>query len=54
VLALCFLLAGGLVACQSEEVPSPGSEDYETAVTAFYTGVSALQVGDKLSGRAGD
>ena len=47
-LALCIVITAGLVACQSEEVPSPGSEDYETAVTAFYTGVSALQVGENF------
>jgi Tfp pilus assembly protein PilF len=43
---LLVVVGLGLVSCQSEEVPSPGSEDYETAVTSFYTGVAALQVGE--------
>jgi Tfp pilus assembly protein PilF len=43
-MALC-LLAIGLVACQAE-VPTPGTKDYGTAVSAFYTGVAALQVGE--------
>jgi hypothetical protein len=29
-------------------VPAPGTDAYETAVTAFYTGVSALQVGENF------
>ncbi len=51
-LPLPFLLllgfAVGLGACQSERVPAPGSDDYKNAVTSFYTGVSALQVGQNF------
>jgi len=39
-------------ACQSDDVPSPGSEPYQKAVTAFYTGVTAIQVGENF--RAGE
>ena len=37
-----------MASCQSASLPSPGSDDYETAVTSFYTGVSALQVGENF------
>jgi len=41
---LAVLLVVG--ACQSDTVPPSGSDDYEKAVTSFYTGVMALQVGE--------
>ena len=41
-----------LGACQSDDVPSPGSEPYQKAVSAFYTGVAAIQVGENF--RAGE
>jgi tetratricopeptide (TPR) repeat protein len=44
LLALLVSLSG----CQSDHVPSPGSESYRTAVTAFYTGVTAIQVGENF------
>ncbi|MFB6247491.1 MAG: FG-GAP-like repeat-containing protein [Salinibacter sp.] len=40
-----------LGACQSDHVPSPGTEPYRKAVSAFYTGVAAIQVGENF--RAG-
>jgi len=45
---LLAILGLGVLSCQSEEVPAPGSADYEAAVTAFYTGVAALQVGENF------
>lgn len=42
VFAVLLLSLG---ACTSDSIPPPGSENYETAVTAFYTGVTAVQVG---------
>jgi len=44
-LALCVISLSG---CQSDDVPSPGSEAYQNAVTAFYTGVTAIQVGENF------
>ncbi len=38
----------GLSGCQSDHVPSPDSDSYRTAVTAFYTGVTAIQVGENF------
>jgi Tfp pilus assembly protein PilF len=52
VRTLVILLVGvTVVGCQSDKaptdkVPSPTDEDYEAAVTSFYTGVAALQVGE--------
>ncbi|MFB6230689.1 MAG: FG-GAP-like repeat-containing protein [Salinibacter sp.] len=46
VLVLFFSLVIGLGGCQSERVPAPGSQEYKKAVTSFYTGASALQVGE--------
>ncbi len=45
---LLGLLLVGLGACQSEHVPTPESEAYQEAVTAFYTGVAAIQVGENF------
>ncbi|MFB6098523.1 MAG: tetratricopeptide repeat protein, partial [Salinibacter sp.] len=45
LLLLLSALALGLTGCQSENVPAPGTKNYEKAVSAFFTGVSALQVG---------
>ena len=54
---LPFLLllgfAVGLGACQSERVPAPGSDDYKKAVASFYTGMSALQVGQNFRAEQG-
>jgi tetratricopeptide (TPR) repeat protein len=43
-----FVLATGLVSCQEDTTPASGSESYQEAVTAFYTGVAALQVGENF------
>jgi len=43
-----LILLLSLSACQSDDVPSPGSEPYRKAVTAFYTGVTAIQVGENF------
>lgn len=42
------LLVLSLGACTSDTIPPPGSENYEKAVTAFYTGVTAVQVGENF------
>lgn len=47
-LILLLGISLSLLSCQSNSVPAPGTDDYETAVTAFYTGVSALQVGENF------
>jgi Tfp pilus assembly protein PilF len=44
LLALVFALG----ACQSDHVPAPGSDTYQEAVTAFYTGVTSIQVGENF------
>jgi hypothetical protein len=45
VVALGIALLLGLVGCTSSP-PDPASETYRTAVSAFYTGVAAVQVGE--------
>ncbi len=45
-LALCA------TACQRTPGPKPGTEAYEDVVSAFYTGVAALQTGDEERARA--
>ncbi|WP_105012098.1 CRTAC1 family protein [Salinibacter sp. 10B] len=46
-----LVLVLGLGACQSDRVPTPGAGAYQEAVTAFYTGVTALQVGENFRAR---
>lgn len=48
--AICFLsLAAMLVSgCRSRGLPSPSSPAYEQLVSAFYVGVSALEVGNDV------
>ncbi|MGI9175634.1 MAG: FG-GAP-like repeat-containing protein [Rhodothermales bacterium] len=42
-----FLLGAGLSACgPSDALPDPASDDYREVVTAFYTGLAAMQVGE--------
>jgi len=43
---LLLLVAIAAAACQSDHVPRPNTEEHTQAVTSFYTGVSALQVGE--------
>ncbi len=38
--------------CRGPEVVRPGSEAYNSTVTAFYSGVSAMEVGEDLRARA--
>ena len=45
---LIFLMFG----CRGPEVVRPGSEAYNSTVTAFYSGVSAMEVGEDLRARA--
>ncbi len=47
-LILLLGISLSLPSCRSDSVPAPGTDAYETAVTAFYTGVSALQVGENF------
>lgn len=47
IVLLLTVLAGSLGACRSgPDFPDPDSEAYTTAVSAFYTGVAAVQVGE--------
>lgn len=46
-MTLRILLTGALALCACEaRVPQPGTADHEEAVSAFHTGVAALQVGE--------
>ena len=45
------LVSGVLAACGGSNLPQPGSETYRQVVSAFFTGVTAVQSGqDKLAG----
>ena len=47
VLIGAFLLGASLSACgQRDALPEPASDDYREVVTAFYTGLAAMQVGE--------
>jgi tetratricopeptide (TPR) repeat protein len=46
---LCGVLSAGLCACGSKEkLPQKSSKEYAEAVSAFYIGLGALQVGDDV------
>jgi tetratricopeptide (TPR) repeat protein len=46
---VCIALAAGLCACRSgKKLPEKSSKEYAEAVSAFYTGLGALQVGDDV------
>jgi Tfp pilus assembly protein PilF len=46
---LCAVLAIGLVACRPDnKLPEKPSKEYADAVSAFYVGLAALQVGDDI------
>src|SRR5579863_7311635 len=46
---VCGVLAAGLCACRSgHSLPEKSSKEYAEAVSAFYTGLGALQVGDDV------
>jgi tetratricopeptide (TPR) repeat protein len=46
---LCGALIGGLCACRSRNrLPQKSSKEYAEAVSAFYIGLGALQVGDDV------
>ena len=50
---LLALMAGGLLGgCQQEDVPPPGTEAYRSAVSAFYVGVAAIEVGENFRAEA--
>ncbi|MEZ5429365.1 MAG: FG-GAP-like repeat-containing protein [Pyrinomonadaceae bacterium] len=44
--AVIWLIVIGLAACRTSPVPEKSSENYKVAVSAFYIGLAALQVGD--------
>lgn len=47
--AIALLLLLGLAACsQKPALPEPGTETYQETVTAFYTGLAAIQAGEDL------
>lgn len=47
IFLLLLVLALGLSACgPNDDVPDPDSDRYKDAVSAFYTGVTAIQVGE--------
>ncbi len=49
LLACCALLAVSLSACKSGgKIPKKDSKEYALVVSAFYVGLSALQVGDDI------
>src|ERR1700691_3048920 len=46
---ICAALALGLCACRSgDKLPEKSSQKYAEAVSAFYVGLGALQVGDDV------
>ncbi|HEX8773946.1 MAG TPA: FG-GAP-like repeat-containing protein [Pyrinomonadaceae bacterium] len=48
-----LLVAGGGVACRpASTLPDKGSQQYREVVSAFYTGLAALQVGDDVRAEA--
>ena len=48
-LLLCSVLGVGLYACGSgAKLPQKSSKEYAEAVSAFYIGLAALQVGDDI------
>jgi hypothetical protein len=50
VLVLCGLLAIGLSACRTgNKLPQKGTKEYSDAVSAFYIGLGALQVGNDVT-----
>ncbi len=49
-LVITLLLTG--LGCGSSRGPEPGSEEYTTVASAFYAGVSAMEVGEDLRANA--
>ncbi|WP_054685109.1 hypothetical protein, partial [Rhodothermus marinus] len=50
--ALWVLLILGAAACRrTPSVPEPGTDAYQETVTAFYTGLAALQAGEDRGAR---
>ena len=50
---LCWAVVALLLpGCGGESHPEPGTRDYEDIISAFYTGVSAMEVGEDLRAEA--
>lgn len=41
-----LLIVGSAISCRRDNLPDPSSKEYRDAVSAFYTGLVALEVGD--------
>ncbi|MXZ17180.1 MAG: hypothetical protein F4069_10535 [Rhodothermaceae bacterium] len=51
-LTIPIILVTLMLGCGGSEGPSPGSEEYTSVVSAFYAGVSAMEVGEDLRANA--
>ncbi|MDE2731555.1 MAG: FG-GAP-like repeat-containing protein [Bacteroidota bacterium] len=48
----CLAIVFFLIGCGGRSLPTPGSESYLETVSAFYTGVAAMEVGEDLRASA--